>query len=167
MLKVMWRANSWKTPWYWERLKAGGEGDTEDEMVGWHHGLNGHEFEKTLEDSEGQGSLVCCSPWGHEELDMTEWTTNPCSLKWNFEEIFLSRTITMTFRSSCSQKLHHDIFSKDLNFHTGLSHSCPHIGKKTMNLICPIPCLETCCRTQLFLKYPIMYVFLLLMFLLS
>ena len=45
---------------------------TEDEMVGWHHGLNGHEFEKTLEDSEGQGSLVCCSPWGHEELDMTE-----------------------------------------------------------------------------------------------
>ena len=33
-------------------------------MVGWHHQLNGHEFEQTLEDSEGQGSLVCCSPWG-------------------------------------------------------------------------------------------------------
>ena len=48
---------------------------TEDEMVGWHHELNGHEFEKTLGDSgdsEGQGSLVCCSPWGHKELDMTE-----------------------------------------------------------------------------------------------
>ena len=41
-------------------------------MVGWHNGLHGHEFEKTLEDSEGQVSLVCCSPWGHEELDMTE-----------------------------------------------------------------------------------------------
>ena len=44
----------------------------EDEMVGWHHQLNGHEFEKTLRDSEGQGSLVCCSPWGPKELDMTD-----------------------------------------------------------------------------------------------
>ena len=43
---------------------------TEDEMVGWHHRLNGHEFEQTPGDSEGQGSLVC-SPWGHKELDMT------------------------------------------------------------------------------------------------
>ena len=41
---------------------------TEDEMVGWHR-LNGHEFEQTLGDSEGQGSLACCSPWGHEESD--------------------------------------------------------------------------------------------------
>ena len=38
---------------------------TEDETVGWHHRLHGHEFEKTLEDNEGQGSLVCCNPWGH------------------------------------------------------------------------------------------------------
>ena len=37
---------------------------TEDEMVGWHHRLNGHEFEQVPRDSEGQGSLVCCSPWG-------------------------------------------------------------------------------------------------------
>ena len=44
----------------------------EVEMVGWHHQLNGHEFEKILEDGEGQGSLSCCSPWGHKELDMTE-----------------------------------------------------------------------------------------------
>ena len=42
---------------------------TEDEMVGWHHQLNGHEFENALGDSEGQGSLECCSPWGHKELD--------------------------------------------------------------------------------------------------
>ena len=48
------------------------KGATEDEMVGWHHQLNGQEFEQTLGDSEGQGSLVCCSPWGHKELDMTE-----------------------------------------------------------------------------------------------
>ena len=42
---------------------------TEDEMVGWHHRLNGLEFEQTRGDSEGQGSLACCSPWGHKELD--------------------------------------------------------------------------------------------------
>ena len=42
---------------------------TEDEMVGWHHRLNGHEFEQTPRDSEGLGSLVCYSPWGCKELD--------------------------------------------------------------------------------------------------
>ena len=52
------------------------KGTTEDEMVGWHHQLNGHEFERALGDSEGQGILVCCSPWGHKELDMTEWLNN-------------------------------------------------------------------------------------------
>ena len=40
-------------------------------MIGWHHQLNGHDFEQTLEDSEGRGSLVCCSPWGCKESDMT------------------------------------------------------------------------------------------------
>ena len=45
---------------------------TEDEMVGWHHRLNGHKFEQTLGDCEGQGSLACCSPWGRKETDMTE-----------------------------------------------------------------------------------------------
>ena len=45
---------------------------TEDEMVGWHHQLDGHEFEQTLENSEGQGSLVCCSPRGCEGSDVTE-----------------------------------------------------------------------------------------------
>ena len=44
-----------------------GKGATEDEMVGWHHRLYGHKFEETLGNSEGQRSLVCCSPWGHEE----------------------------------------------------------------------------------------------------
>ena len=43
---------------------------TEDEMVEWHHQLNGHEFEQTPEDGEGQESLVCYSPWGHKELDI-------------------------------------------------------------------------------------------------
>ena len=43
----------------------------EDEMVGWHHRLNGHEFQQTPRDAEGQGSPVCCSPWGHKESDRT------------------------------------------------------------------------------------------------
>ena len=43
----------------------------EDEMVGWHHRLNGHEFEQTLGNSEAERCQVCCSPWGHNELDTT------------------------------------------------------------------------------------------------
>ena len=45
---------------------------TEDKMVGWHHPLNGHEFEQIPGDSEGQASLACCSPWVCKESDMTE-----------------------------------------------------------------------------------------------
>ena len=45
---------------------------TEDEMVGWHHRLNGHEFEQALGVGDGQVSLVCCSPWGRKESDTTE-----------------------------------------------------------------------------------------------
>ena len=44
-------------------LGAGGEGDNRDEMAGWHHQLEGHEFEKALGAGDGPGSLVCCSPW--------------------------------------------------------------------------------------------------------
>ena len=49
------------------------KGTTEDEMVRWHHQLNGHKFEQALEVGDEQGSLACCSPWCHKELDMTEW----------------------------------------------------------------------------------------------
>ena len=52
------------------------EGATEDEVVGWHHCLNGHEFWQTLEDCGGQGSLVCCSPRGHKKSDTTEQLNN-------------------------------------------------------------------------------------------
>ena len=48
------------------------KGTTEDELVGWHHRLDGHEFEQALEVGNGQGGLMCCSPWGCEELDTTE-----------------------------------------------------------------------------------------------
>ena len=49
---------------------------TEDEMVGWHHQLNGHEFEQALGVRDRQGSLACCNPWGHKELEMTERLNN-------------------------------------------------------------------------------------------
>ena len=58
--------------WRWKET-----GTTEDEMVGWHHRLDGHEFEQAPGVGDGQGCLVCCSPWGHKESDMTEqlnWT---------------------------------------------------------------------------------------------
>ena len=45
---------------------------TEDEMVGWHHRLDRREFEQALGVGDGQGSLACCSPWGHKESDTTE-----------------------------------------------------------------------------------------------
>ena len=55
----------WKRSSCWERLRPGREGATEDGMFEWLHWLNGHEFEQTPGDSEGQGSLACCSPWSH------------------------------------------------------------------------------------------------------
>ena len=51
-------------------------GTTEDEMVGWHHRLNGREFDQTMGDGEGQGSLAWCNPWGLKELDMTACLSN-------------------------------------------------------------------------------------------
>ena len=58
--------------WNWQEEK----GVTENEIVGWHHQLYGHESGQTPEDGEGQGSLVCRSPWGHKELASTEWLNN-------------------------------------------------------------------------------------------
>ena len=60
---------------------------TEDEMVGWHHQLDGHEFEQALGDGKGQGSLACCSTWGCKESNITEQLNN----KWIAEN---SKTVT-------------------------------------------------------------------------
>ena len=77
---TMWweELTHWKRPWCWARLKAEGEGTREGEMIGWHHRFDGHEFKQSPEIGDGQGSLVCCSPWGCKELDMPEglnWTS--------------------------------------------------------------------------------------------
>ena len=71
---LMRRANSLKKTLMTGKIKGGGGwgGVAEDEVVRWRHQLSGHEFEQTLGGGEGQGSLACCSPWGHKELDMTD-----------------------------------------------------------------------------------------------
>ena len=53
------------------KIEDAEKGTTEDEMVGWHHWLDGHEFEQALEVGDGQGGLSCCCPWGHKESDTT------------------------------------------------------------------------------------------------
>ena len=65
----------WRRPQCWERLRAGGEGDDRGWLVGWHHRLDGHEFDRAPGVGEGQGGLECCSLWGGKELDRT-WHLN-------------------------------------------------------------------------------------------
>ena len=78
---ILWPpdAKSWlivKDPDAGQDWRQEEKGATEDEMVGWHHWINGHESEQAPGDGEGQGSLACCSPRGQEKLDMTEWLNN-------------------------------------------------------------------------------------------
>ena len=64
------------------------KGMTEDEMVGWHHWLDGREFEQVLGVGDGQGSLACCSPWGCNNSDMTEWLNWTLGKGWRFPGIW-------------------------------------------------------------------------------
>ena len=54
------------------KIEAGGKGDDRNEMVGWHHRLDAHEFEQAPGVGDGQEGPVCCNPWGLKELDTTE-----------------------------------------------------------------------------------------------
>ena len=74
----------WKDPDAGNDWRREEKGMTEDDMVGWYHWCNGHEFEQALGVGDGQGGLVCCSPWGHKESDTTErlnWTGR-MELRW-------------------------------------------------------------------------------------
>ena len=76
------------------KMKAGGEGDI-DEIFGWHPWLDGHKLEQTLGESEGQGSLMCCSPRGCRESDVTEWLKNNSKgmlgiSSWGLSAIYMS-----------------------------------------------------------------------------
>ena len=77
----------------WKQEK---KGKTEDETVGWHHRLDGHKYEQALGVGDGQRSLVCCSPWGHKESDMTE------QLNWT-EQIWIAFTVTLG--TTCDKKI--------------------------------------------------------------
>ena len=82
---ILWLRDvkSWLTGKDPDAGKDGGQEEkrvTEDEMVGWHSWVNGHEFEQTLGNSEGQRRLACCSLWGHKELDST-WQLNNSNRK--------------------------------------------------------------------------------------
>ena len=71
---MLWKIEGW-----------GGKGMTEDEMVLYHHQLNGHEFEQVLGVGDGQGILACCSTWGHKELDTTEWLNLTGQINWEIK----------------------------------------------------------------------------------
>ena len=90
---------------------------TEDQMVGLHYQLNGHEFKQTLGDGEGQGSLACCSPWDCKELNMTE--------RQNKSQCILNTQNTPITRQSSSVQLlsHYQIINLESRLR-GLSFSC-------------------------------------------
>ena len=78
--QILWSPDAknwliWKDPDAWKDWRQEEKGTTEDEMVGWHHQLDGHEFEYAPGVGDGQGGLACCSPWGRKELDTTERVT--------------------------------------------------------------------------------------------
>ena len=105
---ILWQsdAKSWlirKDPDAGKDWRQEEKGMTQDEMVGWHHWLNGHEFEQAPGDGEEQRSLVCCSPQGREESDMTEWLNNinswELSLSFHnagFSPLLVSRVISLS-----------------------------------------------------------------------
>ena len=86
-LKLQYFGRLMRRPTHWKRPDAGKDwrqkekGKTEDEMIGWHHWLSGHESGQTTGDGEGQGGLACCSLWAHKESDTIWWLNNSKSKK--------------------------------------------------------------------------------------
>ena len=98
---ILWPSNAkswliWKDPDAGKDQRQEEKGMAEDEMVGWHHWLSGHEFEQALGVSDGQGGLVCCSPRGHKELDTNEWL--------NWTEAFIPVKWKLIFKMNESLK---------------------------------------------------------------
>ena len=92
------------SPWCWERLKQEEKEMTEYEMVGWHHRLNGHEFEQAPGVGDGQRCLTCGSPWGRKQLDVIEqlnWTELNWSILLPFPEVTTASNLL-----HCIFKLH-------------------------------------------------------------
>ena len=83
----------WKIPWCWERLQEE-KGATEDEMVGWHHRFNEHGLGRIPGDTEGQGGLTCCSPWGDRKESDTATEQQQQRFFFFFQQWFLRRLMT-------------------------------------------------------------------------
>ena len=89
---IIWSPDSnkwhiWKDSDAWKDWRQEEKRTTEDEMVGWNHWLDGHEFEYAQGIVDGQGSVACCSPWGHKELDKIQklnWTKHKCRITYIF-----------------------------------------------------------------------------------
>ena len=80
---------------YWRQVE---KWSTEHEMVGWHHQLNGHEFEQTPGNGEGQGNLACCSPWGHKESGMTVQLNNYKKCWGSWHSRFVPHLVSLPWR---------------------------------------------------------------------
>ena len=100
---LMLRANSLEKTLFLGKIEGRRRRDWQDEIVGWHHGLNGHKSEQTPRDSKGQGSLVCCSPWALKDLDMITWlnsnnnNNNLLEITFPFIFIFLNFILFLNF----------------------------------------------------------------------
>ena len=94
---LMWRADSLEKTDAGKDWRQEEKWVTEDEMVGWHHRLDGHEFELAPGDGEGQGSLACCSPWGQKESDMTEQLKNSIPCDYLTEQCCLCKSYQKSF----------------------------------------------------------------------
>ena len=77
---LMWRANSLEKTLMLGKIEDRRRRGKQDEMVGWHHQLKGHEFEQALGIADGHGGLACCSPWGHKESE--DWVTELNWIEW-------------------------------------------------------------------------------------
>ena len=97
------------------------KGMTEDEMVGWHHRLNGQESEQTLGDNEGQGSLACCCPWGRKKSDVTEWLNNNLGKRKYFSTPLTSDNVNLEFPETiiCLMEKLPETEAKDMELKSG------------------------------------------------
>ena len=107
------------------------KGMTEDEMVGWHHWLNGHESEQAPGDGDGQGGLVCCRPWGCKESDTTEWlncsTLSYCFLLYCSSQLLCFLQIEHLWQPYLEQVYQHH-FPTALGNKEKLKHECITAG---------------------------------------
>ena len=116
------------------------KGMTEDEMIGWHHWLNEHEFEQVLGDDEVQGSLVCCTPWGCKESDMTEWlnSNNFFNLTCLLQETLAAQETVVRDIGSCAPW---GVKSSWLKHHF-VWITCPHTCAMTLHSDWPLICFQ-------------------------